>query len=87
MHFKVDKFQGGNLRHNFPARTNIRSNTFILNIVQQGLKLNFTEDIPTKVPFEYKWSQLEQSIAVEKVRKLIRRKIIVTANVQDGDFF
>ena len=38
------------------------------------------------MPLEYKWWQLEQSIIDKKVRKLIRIKIIVTANVQKGDF-
>ena len=74
MHIKADKFQGGNLRNNFPAWINITSDTFILNIVQQGLKLGFTGDILTNVPFEYKRSQLEQSIIDEEVRKLIRER-------------
>ena len=62
LHSKADKFQGGNLRNNFLAWTNITSDTFILNIVQQGLRLSFTGDILANVPFEYKRSQLEQSI-------------------------
>ena len=74
MHIKADKFQGGNLRNNFLAWINITSDTFILNIVQQGLKLGFTGDILTNVPFEYKRSQLEQSIIDEEVRKLIRER-------------
>ena len=87
MHIKADKFQGGNLRNNFLAWPNITSDTFILNIVQQGLKLSFTGDSLTSVPSEYKRSQLEQSIIDEEVRKLIRKKVIITAHVQEGDFF
>ena len=74
LHIKADKFQGGNLRNNFLAWTNIASDTFILNTVQQGLKLSFTGDILINVPFEYKRSQLEQSIIDEEVRKLIRKR-------------
>ena len=38
LHIKVDNSQGGNLRNNFLAWTNTTSDTFTLNIVQQGLK-------------------------------------------------
>ena len=74
------------MRNNFLAWTNITSDTFILNIAQQGLKLSFTGDILTNVQFEYKWPQLEQSIIDEKVRKLIRKKVIITTFVLEGDF-
>ena len=50
---KVDKFQGGNMRNNSPAWTNITSDTFILNIAQEVLKLSFKGEIPTKEPFEF----------------------------------
>ena len=87
MCIKADKFQGGNLRNNFLAWTNITSDTFILNLVQQGLKLSFTGDILTNLPFEYKRSQLEQSVIDEEVRRLIRKNVIITTYVQEGDFF
>ena len=87
MHIKANKFQGGNLRNNFLVWTNITSDIFILSIVQQGLKLNFTEDILNNVPFEYKRSQLEQNIMDEEVREHIRKKVIITTHVQEGDFF
>ena len=74
MHIKADKFEGGNFRNNFLAWTNITSDTFILNIVQQSLKLNFTGDIVTNVPFEYKRSQLEQSIIDEKFANLFGKR-------------
>ena len=51
------------------------------------LKLRFTVDIVTNVPFEYERSQLEQSIIDEEVLKLIQKKIIITTYVQEGDFF
>ena len=52
LYIKADKFQGGNLRYNFLSWANITSDIFILNIVHQGLKLSFTGDILTNVPFE-----------------------------------
>ena len=75
------------MRNDFLAWTSITSDTFILNIVQQGLKLNFTGNILTNLSFEYKWSQLEQSIIDDEVRKLIRKKVIITTYVKEGDFF
>ena len=87
LHIKVDKLQCGNLRNNFPAWTNITSGTFILNIVQQGLKLIFTGGIPTNVQFEYKRLQFEQSIIDEEVPKPIWKNVILTTNIQEGDFF
>ena len=86
MYIKADKFQGGNLRNNFLAWTNIRSDTFILNIVQKGLKLSFAGYILTNVPFEYKQSQPEQSIIDEEVRKIIRKKVIIK-NICSGGIF
>ena len=75
------------MRNNFLAWTKITLDTFILNIVQQGLKPSFTGDILTNVPFEYTRSQLGQSIIDEEVFKLIRKKVIITTYVQEGDFF
>ena len=86
LYLKGDKFQDGNLRKTFLAWANITSDTFILNIVHQVLKLRFTGDILTNVPFEYKWSQLEQSIIDEEVCKLIRKEGIITTYVQEGEF-
>ena len=60
--------------HKGPKGGHITSDTFILNIVQQDLKLIFTGDILTNVPFEYKRSQLEHSVIDEEVCKLIRKK-------------
>ena len=87
LQIKADKCQGGNSRNNFLAWKNITSNTFILNIVQQGLKPSFTADILTSVPFQYKRSQIEQSIIDEEVHKVIRKKVIITIYVQEADFF
>ena len=67
MHINTDKFLGGNLRNNFLPWKKITSDTLILNIVQQDLKLSFTGDILTNVPFEYKRSQLEHSVIDEEV--------------------
>ena len=89
LHNNVDNytFQGGDWRKHFASWTNIASDTFIFNFVQQVLKLNFAGEIPTNVPFEYKRSQFKQIIIDEEVRKLIQRKVIVTTKVQEGDFF
>ena len=58
-----------------------------MNIVQQGLRLIFTGGIPTNVQFEYKRLQLEQSIIDEEAVKPIWKKVILTTNIQEGDFF
>ena len=39
------------------------------------------------MPFEYKRPQIEQNSIDKEVRKLIRKKVIVTTNVKKGDFF
>ena len=74
LYIKAGKFQGGNLRNNFLAWTIIISDTFVLNILQQGLKLSFTGDMLINVPFECKRSQLEQTFIAEEVCKPIRKK-------------
>ena len=66
-------FQGGDWRKHFASWTNIASDTFIFNFVQQVLKLNFAGEIPTNVPFEYKRSQFKQIIIDEEANSLKER--------------
>ena len=86
LHKKAGKFQGVNLRNNFLAWRNIASDTFILNIVQQRSNAKIYRGHYANVPFEYKRTQLEQSIIDEEVRKLIQTKMVITTYAQEEDF-
>ena len=74
------------MRNNFLAWRNIASDTFILNIVQQRSNAKIYRGHYANVPFEYKRTQLEQSIIDEEVRKLIQTKMVITTYAQEEDF-
>ena len=65
----------------------LTSDKYILDIVENGLILNFTTDAPSKVAFEYKRSQNETHVIDEEVYKLLSKRVISATNVNAGDYF
>ena len=71
----------------FEKWKDITSDKYILDIVQNGLMLNFGAEPPEKGPFEYKRSKIETDIIDKEVEKLLRKEVISACEVEDGDYF
>ena len=85
--YLVDNFRAGGIRHHLDTWRAFTSDKYILDIVENGLKLNFTADAPSKVPFEYKRSQNETRVIDEEVFKLLSKEVISASCVNNGDYF
>ena len=65
------RFIAGNLKHSYPAWKEITSDPVNLNIINEGLQINFKNHIPCKGPFEHKHSQRDSDIISEEKKKLL----------------
>ena len=63
------------------------SDRHILNIVENGLELNFLGALPEKEAFEYPRSKKEFDLIDSEVRALLSKKVIVRTIKEDGDYF
>ena len=84
---KVDTYRAGGIRHHYQAWKKLTSDSFILDIVQKGLKLNFISDTPSKGPFEYPRSASETNVIDDEIKKLLIKKVITRTHVGEGDYF
>ena len=83
----MDNYKAGNIRYHIEKWRDITSDKYILDIVQNGLMLNFGAEPPEKGPFEYKRSKNETDIIDKEVEKLLRKEVISACEVEDGDYF
>ena len=84
---KVDNFSAGHIKNFVKNWKELTSDRVILDIVEHGLKLNFSADIPRKGPFEYPRSKRDTGIITEEVEKLLLKGVITKSNIADGDYF
>ena len=87
LHQKVKHFSAGHIKNFVTNWEKLTSDNVILDIVKNGLKLNFTSEVPQKGPFEYPRSKQDTSIISTEVDKLLQKGVITECNVVDGDYF
>ena len=83
----VDNYKAGNISRYLYDWSKITTDSVILDIVQNGLKMDFIDKPPTqtKVHF-YPVSMLEQSITDEEIAKLLQKKVIVETTQEPDEF-
>ncbi len=88
LHHKVKSFTAGNIRNYIRNWEDLTGDINILDIVKNGLKLNFTDAPPdSREPFEYPRSKTEfEKIDVE-VRKLLKKGVVEYCNREEGEYF
>ena len=87
LHLKVKNFRAGNIRHYINKWMDITSDGYILDIVQNGLKLNFSAKAPEKGSFEYKRARNETKVIDEEVERLLEKQVISACGEKTGDYF
>ena len=80
-------FQAGNIARYPEAWKRLTSDKFILDIVQNGLKLNFLGEVPENNAFEYNRSAKETELIDSEVKKLLDKGVISLTTEEDGDYF
>ena len=58
-----------------------------MNIISEGLKINFTDHIPCMGPFNHKHSKRDSDIITEEIQKLLQKKVVTKCDINEGDYF
>ena len=58
-----------------------------MNIISESLKINFTDHIPCKGPFDNKHSKRDSDIITEEIQKLLQKKVVTKCDINEGDYF
>ena len=82
----VENFQRGKLKNYYEHSKKYISDTFLLDIIKNGLKLDFNE-----IPFQhcctnFLLSKEEMSITNSEIQKLKSKKVIVNTGKRTGDY-
>ena len=82
----VEHFEGGKLKYYYEHWKKYTSDTFMLDIIKNELKLNSNE-----IPFQhchnnFPLSEEEMSIINSEIQKLKSRKVIVNTDKRTGDY-
>ena len=82
----VEDFKGGKLKYYYEHWKKYTSDTFMLDIIKNELKLNFNE-----IPFQhchnnFPLSEEEMSIINSEIQKLKSRKVVVNTYKRTGDY-
>jgi len=84
---EVANYRGGDIKKCIEEWYPITKDKFILDIVKQGLKLEFENDIPKQNSYPHtKYSHEENEILKLEVQKLIKKGIVQRCEREDGDF-
>ena len=85
---RVDSFKAGNIRNYAHNWKKITSDKNIIDIVTDGLQLNFTDCPPQgSEPFEYPRGQNEHYTINEEVNKLLAKEVIKPCGRETGEYF
>ena len=58
-----------------------------MNIINEGLQINFKNHIPCKGLFEHKHSQRDSDIISEEIKKLLQKQVITKCDIKEADYF
>ena len=88
MRQRVDSFRAGNIRNYAHNWKKLTSDKNIIDIVTDGLKLNFIDYPPQgSEPFEYPRGQNEHYTINEEVNKLLAKEVIKPCDREAGEYF
>ena len=83
----VDNYKAGNISQYLYNWSKIATDSIILDIVRNGLKMDFIHKPPTQTKDNYDpVSILEQSIIDEEIAQLLQKKVIVETTQEPDDF-
>ena len=78
---------GGNISNHFAEWVNITKDTFVLDIVRSGLKIDFFKrPVCYNIKSSYSMSDTEKDTINSEIEKLLQKRIIVPTSYNKGDF-
>ena len=83
----MNNYKAGNIKNHLQQWKNITSDFHILDIVKNGLKLDFIGNIPSCPPYEYGRNENESMIINEEIAKLLKKGVIAHTDIKPNDFF
>ena len=84
---QVINFQAGNISSKYRYWRRLTSDSHILNIVRDGLKLEFSSDPPEREPFEYPRGKAEYDTIDNEISQLLKKGVIEYCDGEDGEYF
>ena len=84
---QVTLFKAGNISNHFDAWQHITSDTFILDVVKQGLKLSFESFPIPRGPFEPGMNSATKTIISNEIISLLKKGVIKQIDPSDEAFF
>ena len=82
----VENFEGGKLKYYYEHWKKYTSDTFILEIIKNGLKLDLNEILFQHCCNNFPLSKEEMSIINSEIQKLKSKKVIVNTDRRTGDY-
>ena len=77
----MENYKAGNLSNCLAEWQKITSDSHILDIVENGLRLDFIDSPPVCTPYEYGRNKEESIIIDEEIQKLLKKKVIKITNI------
>lgn len=87
MNQEVSVNRAGNIRNHSHLWRHITQDEYILDIVENGLKLNFKDEVPSNSPFEHKLSARDSDTISREISKLLDKGVITISKYENNDFF
>ena len=83
----IQKFREGNLKNHLTKWKNVTSDKIILNIIENGLKLDLVDTPKSNSKFTFPLSHDKELIVKKEVALLKGKNIVVNANVTENNTF
>ena len=83
----MENYKAGNISNCLAEWQKITSDSHILDIVENRLRLDFIDSPPVCTPYEYGRNKEESIIIDEEIQKLLKKKVIKITNIYNDDFF
>ena len=83
----MENYKAGKITQHYSKWESITSDPTILDIVYNGLKLDFQIDIPSCKPYQYSRTARETEIINSEIQKLLTKEVIQETTVEADDFF
>ena len=83
----MNNFEAGSIQYNLENWKKITSDKNILDIVRNGLKLEFKNEPPEKDAFEYPRPKQEWEIIDKEIKKLLKKKVVEPCQPEEGEYY
>ena len=80
-------YKAGNIKNYLGNWEKITSDNVILDIIENGLKIEFLGSPPTSRPYRLKFSEKEENFISAEIDKLVKKGVIQECNITSDSYF